>query len=122
MNTMPGQLSLFDLPGEPSPAEYVASISSPYWTTSWDKIKAVMAQDIKDITHVVKNEFCPYGCAGHYGSDGKYIGYDMRPGRITVYLSPVHEDEYSGGEVKVKWEDFAREVIDLIWKGERGKE
>ena len=101
IDTMPGQLSLFDLPGEPSPAEYVARISSPYWKNSWDKIKAVQMKDISEVARVVKEEFCPYGCAGHYGSDGKYIGYDMRPLWIRVYLRPERRGEYSGGEVKV---------------------
>ena len=119
---MPGQLSLFHKEPEISAARYVAFNSSPYWTTSWDAIKAVQDEDIKTITRVVKNEFCPYGYAGHYGSEGRYVGYDMKPRRIRVYLAPASDDDYSGGEEKVTWEDFAREVIDLIWSGEKGGE
>ena len=124
MTEISGQLSLFSLmePSKPSAARYVALTSSPYWTTSWDRIKAVQDNNIREITRVVKKEFCPYEYAGHYGSDGDYIGYVMRMKAITVMLAPAKDGQYSGGDVKVKWEDFAREVIDLIWKGERGNE
>ena len=117
---IPGQLSLFRTETEISAARYVALNSSPYWTTSWDAIKAVQDDDIKAITRVVKHEFCPYGISGHYGSEGRYVGYDMKKGGIKVYIAPANDDEFSDGEEKVTWEDFAREVIDLIWSGEKG--
>ena len=115
MKEIPGQLSLFAEP-ELTAAQYVAVTASPYWKTSWEKIRAVQDEDIDVITQTVKDEFCPYEYAGHYGSDGRYIGYTMKRRRIEVLFpnSEVRE--------KVTWEDFAREVIDLIWRGERGDE
>lgn len=119
---MKGQLSIFDMlyPDAINPLREVAKRASPMWTTSRKELidLAGTEPDIKVWTEAVRHEYCPYGLAGHYSHSGernKLTGYEMRTNEITVEYV-----DCEGHECKIirSWQDFAREVMDLIWRGE----
>lgn len=119
---MKGQLSIFDMlyPDAINPLQEVARHASPMWTTSRKELidLAGTEPDIKVWTEAVRHEYCPYGLAGHYSHSGernKLTGYEMRTNEITVEYV-----DCEGHECKIirSWKDFAREIMDLIWRGE----
>ena len=119
---MKGQLSIFDMmyPGDINPLLEVAKRATPYWTTSRKELIDLAGTEpgIKVWTEAVRHEYCPYGLAGHYNYSGernKLIGFEMRTNDITVEYV-----DREGHECKMirSWQDFAREIMDLIWRGE----
>ena len=119
---MKGQLSIFDMlyPDAINPLQEVAKRANPMWTTSRKKLidLAETDPDIDIWTKAVRREYCPYGLAGHYSPSrerNKLIGFEMRTNDITVEYV-----DSEGHDCKIirSWQDFAREVMDLIWRGE----
>lgn len=117
---MNNQMNIFDLlyPDRINPIAEVAKIARPYWTDSKEKINRFQDSDIKILAKVVRHQYCPYGAAGHYGmgkGQNTLQGYDMRSDLIYVEWydesNELHRRAYS-------WEDFAREIADLIWSGQ----
>lgn len=113
---MTGQMNIYDLlyPDRINPIREVAKMASPYWKNAGEKIRAFVDSDIKDLAKVVRHQYCPYGAAGHYGM-GKGAntlnGYDMRSDLIWVdWIDEENKKQRSA----YSWEDFTREVVDLI--------
>lgn len=102
------QLSLFE---EKSPARFVAEIAHPYWTTSAERIIEAVRSG-KNAQKVIKEEYCPYGYAGHYGFHEEYDGYTMKPGKIWIIKDGKFE------AFSITWADFANEIIDMVKNGE----
>lgn len=105
------QLSLFE---EKTPARFVAEIARGYWTTSMGLIiKAVNdGCTIDELTKIVKEEYCPYGYAGHYGFGDEYNGYDLTPGKIWIHTKKQMR------EFSISWRDLAEEIADMVETGE----
>lgn len=119
---MTGQLSIFDwlYPERINPLRELAKKAGPYWTDSKKRLidLANTDPDIGTLTAAVRHEYCPHGAAGCYGlgkEENSLQSYDMRTGWIHVRW----KDESGKGQMQMfKWEDFAREIADLIWSGE----
>lgn len=119
---MQGQMDLFDwlYPDRINPIREVAKIAGPYWTTSRKKLIDLYNTDpdIGVLAAAVREEYCPYEAAGHYGLGGdknSLQSYDMRRGWIHVRW----KDETGKRQIKMfRWEDFAREIADMIMSGE----
>lgn len=118
------QMTIFDVlyPERINPVREVAKQASPYWETSKQKLINLCNSDpdIKPFAKAVRNEYCPYGCAGHYSRENvpnRMQNYDMRSDLIWIEYTDErgewHKNAYS-------WEDFAREIADMIWSGEYG--
>lgn len=116
------QMTIFDIlyPERINPVCEVAKMSRPYWTTSRQKLINLCNRDpdIKTFAAAVKHEYSPYGFAGHYGGNDKpntMIGYTMRTNLIEMEYVDA-----TGKKIRAvcSWEDFAREVADMIWSGE----
>ena len=118
---MDGQMSIFDYISAFDPLKSTAKIASPYWKGSRKKLVELCNTDpdIKLFSQAVKHEFCPYGCSGQYGVQrhkrNDLIGYDMRTEHISVYFY----DQIGQKQTLIfSWKDFAREISDLIWRGD----
>lgn len=118
---MTGQMSIFDIlyPDRINPIREMAEHSGPMWTHSRKKLIALAHTDpdIKTFAKAVKHHYCPYGFGGHYGGNGKpntMKSWEMRNNNIqTVY----YDSEGKEQERIYSWEDFAREIWDLIMSG-----
>ena len=120
------QINIYDLlyPDRINPIREVARQAGPYWTTSERKLIDLCDTDpdIRTFTKAVKNEYCPNEFAGHYGGDhspNTLQGYEMRRDTITAWF---YDPDGKRQERKYSWEDFAREIADLIWSGEYKEE
>lgn len=116
---MSGQMNIFELlyPDRINPIAEVAKIAQPYWKDSREKIKRFQDSDIKILAKVVRHQYCPYGASGHYGCGGDpntLSGYDMRSD--VIYVEWLNEEKERNRRA-YSWEDFAREIADLIWSG-----
>lgn len=118
---MIGQMTIWDMmPAEEEvaldPLREVALMASPYWTTSWEDLTEMLAEEPTSTEWVqaVKKEFCPYGFAGHYGADGPVPEYTMKNGYIELATT------LDGKRRCYKWSEFAERVRELIQEGERG--
>ena len=116
------QMTLYDLlyPARINPIVEVAKSAAPYWTTSRQKLIDLCNTDpdIKLFAKAVKEEYCPHGFAGYYGGDhspNSMQGYEMRIDKITTWF---YDSEGERQERIYSWEDFAREIADLIWSGQ----
>lgn len=115
------QLNLFDqIEKRFDPLRETATRARLYWTTSAKTLVDLCNEDpdIERWTKAVKNEYCPYEFAGHWGADngpGTLIGWELRRKNVTIrYL-----DKYGTTQIMVAtWQDFAREIADLIWSGD----
>lgn len=117
---MIGQMTIWDLMPvkKVDPLLEVALMASPYWTTSWEDLTEMLAEEptITEWTKAVKKEFCPYGYAGHYGAAGPVPEYTMKNGYIELATT------LDGERRRYKWSEFAERVRELIQEGERGAE
>lgn len=122
---MSAQMSIFDIlyPDRIDPIAEVAKMATPMWTRSRDSIiKCHDKLDLKHFAAAVRHEYCPYGCAGHYGGEhtpNTMIGYDMRTPDISVEYYDEHGDRQ---RIIISWEDFAREIRHMIETGNYRKE
>ena len=123
---MNGQMTIFDLlyPKRINPIREVAKRSRPYWKESKQKLIDLCDTDpdISIWSKAVKDEYCPYGCAGHYGGDDKpntLIGWDMGSSKIKTIFN---DNENQRQERWYSWADFSREIADMIWSGEYEEE
>ena len=119
---MTGQMTIYDLlyPERINPIREVAKRSRPYWTTSRLELIDLCNTDpdIKTFAAAVKHEYSPYGFAGHFGGSGEpntIEGWDMLTNIVKIYF---YDAEGKRTERAYSWEDFAREIADLIWSGE----
>ena len=102
------------------PLKEVARTADPYWAGSRRKLIDLVNTDpdISTLAAAVRHEYAPYGAAGSCGLGGpenSLQAYDMRAGWIHVRWT----DETGRKQIKMfKWEDFAREIADLIRSGE----
>ncbi|MBQ1779403.1 MAG: hypothetical protein IIZ93_14715 [Acidaminococcaceae bacterium] len=116
------QMTIFDLlyPDKINPIREVAKMESPYWTTSRSKLIDICNQDpdIKEFAKAVKQEYCPYGLSGHYSRNNRansIQAYDLK----TNLIEAQWNDETCALKMGCfSWEDFAREIADLIFSGE----
>lgn len=113
------QMTIYDFlyPEKLDPIRELAMTAGAHWTDSKDRlIASAMLDDgdIKAFARFVRNQYCPYGCAGHYGGSGKpntIHSWDMRTDRIEISWYDA------GGELNTQWyswEDFAREIYFII--------
>ena len=119
---MTGQMSIFDFlcPGKIDPIKEVAKMAGPHWTDSKEKLIKLLNKDpgIDRWSRAVRHEFCPYGGAGHYSHIDKpntLQSYDMRTASIKVEYTDSAGERI---EQIYSWNDFAREIADMIWRGE----
>lgn len=115
------QLNLFDQTEKRfDPLRETATRARPYWTTSAKTLVDLCGEDpdIERWTKAVKNEYCPNGFAGHLGAGngpGTLIGWELRTKNVMI----KYFDKYGTAQTMVAtWQDFAREIADLIWSGE----
>lgn len=117
---MNGQISLWSMEdvNKITPERYVANTAGPYWTDSRKKIIEAVEREatIEEVTRIVKKEYSPYGCHGHYGFSEDYCGYDLNTKNIKVYKTGL--DDY----VTISWEDFAREIAFMVYANEYKEE
>ena len=123
---MSGQMTIFDLlyPERINPIREVARRTSPYWTTSRNKLIDQLNKDpdINTWSKAVKDEYCPYGYAGGYGYGGDpntLEGWTMRTNHI---VTEYYDEEGKRQERAYSWADFAREIADMIWCNEYKRE
>lgn len=113
---MEHQMSLFEIT-DYDPVRGVAFMSTPYWTTSREKIAKAVDEEIKSFTKTVKEEYCPYGFVGHYGAANECPAveeYEMKAAGINItYLDAEGYRQVT----KCKWRDFARAIAELIAEG-----
>ena len=118
------QLDLFyQLAKEFDPLREVATRATPYWTTSKRELVELCDTnpDASIWTKAVKDEYCPNGFAGYYGGDGEpnsLESWEMKPRAIKI----EYFDKRGIKQAMIaSWPDFAREITDLIWRGEYGE-
>lgn len=123
---MDGQMSIYDLlyPDRINPLRECAKRASPQWVQSrGDLIRlAKEDSDVERWTRHVRHEYCPYGLNGHYDANTKpntLTKWDMRTEDITI---AYNDPEGNRREIIRSWQDFAREIMDLIWSGEYREE
>lgn len=114
------QLSLFADVKVFDPLREVAKRAGVYWTTSKRELVELCDTDpdISEWTKAVKEEYCPYGFAGYYGGDGEpnsLKSWEMKPRTIKIEYFDKHGIKKT---MIASWPDFAREIADLIWRGE----
>ena len=114
-------MTLMEMLGEIDPLKEVAKKSYPYWKQSKDTLKEIYAKDPdeREWTGAVKHEYCPYEMAGRWGMEqGTYntlIGYTFNWKGVRIEYLDMRGKEK---EIKRSWQDFAREIGQLIWGGE----
>lgn len=120
---MTGQMSIYDLlyPQRINPIREVAKHSSPYWKDSKRKIIAFLDSDpdIKPLAALIKQEYSPYGFAGHYGGDdspNSMLGWTLKTNHIET---EYYDMDGSRKTRNYSWEDFARKIADLIWSDDK---
>ena len=123
---MTGQMSIYDLlyPDRINPLRECAKRASPQWVQSRGNLirLAKEAPDIERWTRHVRHEYCPYGLNGHYDGNDKpntLTKWDMRTDDIII---AYNDPEGNKREIIRSWQDFARELMDLIWSGEYREE
>ena len=119
---MTGQIDIFQIlyPERISPIRQAAKRATPYWTTSAEKIARAVNEDldIKTLANIVKHEYCPYGYASAYGiGEGPNTIFEYK---LKTNLIEVGWRDATGNERinMYSWEDFAREIGDLVLSGE----
>ena len=120
------QMTIFDLlyPEQIDPLRECARLASPQWVQSRGDLIRLAKEDpdIERWTRHVRHEYCPYGLNGHYGASDKpntLTKWDMRTDDIII---AYNDPEGNKHEITRSWQDFAREVMDLIWSGEYREE
>lgn len=123
---MTGQMSIYDLlyPDRINPLRECARLASPQWVQSRGDLIRLAKEDpdIERWTRHVRHEYCPYGLNGHYNMCNKpnaLTSWDMRTEDITI---TYNDPDGNNHEIIRSWQDFAREVMDLIWSGEYREE
>ena len=123
---MTGQLSIYDLfyPDRIDPLRECARRASPQWVQSRGDLIRLANEDldIERWTRHVRHEYCPYGLIGHYSMSDRpnaLTSWDMRTEDITI---TYNDPEGVSHTIIRSWQDFAREVMDLIRSGEYSKE
>lgn len=123
---MTGQMSIYDLlcPDRINPLRECAKMASPQWVQSRGDLIRLANEDpdIERWAKAVRHEYCPYGLNGHYNMSKKpntLTAYDMRSDDITI---TYNDSEGNKHEITRSWQDFAREITDLIWSGEYREE
>jgi len=88
---MEGQMTIFEWlePDRIDPIMEVAKHDGLYWTTSRQTLIDLYAKrpGIKDFARAVREEYCPYGFAGHYGGNDEpntMLGWDMYRNKIKT--------------------------------------
>lgn len=113
---MEHQLSFFEIT-DFDPVRGVAIMSTPYWTTSRETIIKAVGENISKFTKTVKEEYSPYGFAGHFGTADECPAveeYEMKAAGINItYLDAEGYRQVT----KCKWRDFARAIAELIAEG-----
>lgn len=120
------QMTIFDLlyPEQIDPLHECAKHAGPHWKQSREDLIKLAGEDpdIERWTKAVRKNYCPYGASGYYGMADKpnaLTGYDMRTEQIKITYNDLDGKKC---EIIRSWQDFAREVMDLIWSGEYREE
>lgn len=104
------QLDLFsEVPGLPTPAEYMAHI---FIKDHEPEIREIVLQEktTEAVAKRLKRLIIPYGFSGAYGWPDPYKGYDARPENVTVYISSLTD------KAVVTWDAIAFEVKREEWR------
>ena len=104
------QLDLFsEVPGLPTPAEYMAHI---FIKDHEPEIREIVLQEktTEAVAKRLKRLIVPYGLSWTYGWPGPYKGYDARPENVTVYISSLTD------KAVVTWDTIAFEVKREEWR------
>lgn len=113
---MEQQMSFFEIT-DFDPVRGVAIMSHPYWTTSRETIIKAIGENISEFTKIVKEEYSPYGFAGHSAIPDEcpaVEAYEMKTAGIDItYLDAEGYRQVT----KCKWRDFARAIAELIAEG-----
>ena len=116
------QMTIFDVlfPDKIKPLREVARLEGEGWTRTRQELTDLCNTDpdITTFAKACKDAYCPYGLSGRVSDSGKpntLIGYDLMTKEIKTYW---RDDQNKEHESIYSWEDFAREVSDLIWSGE----
>lgn len=92
---------------------------SPYWVGSVEIIKKACNDnaDIKNLTEIVRQEYCPYGYAGgtRWAEANEMEEFLFRPQNIRVWYK---DSRGLRQEVEYSWKDFASYINYLVEKGE----
>lgn len=118
---MEGQISLFDIlePNRFDPMKALASMASPYWTTSRqtiiDEVNKGASTDA--MAEVVKEEYCPYGYSGRYRHD--YIPNTIDEWTFKTNKIHVEWTDAAGQQQKqdFSYKDFTKAVVEAILAG-----
>lgn len=119
---MIGQMTIYDLMPERTfdPLREVARRATPYWTTSWRDLAAILktCNCQNEWAAAVKHEFSPYGHAGHYGCSGRLIGWNLNTDLIEITFRSENIKDLRPVVRKYSWSDFAEEIAKRIMEGD----
>lgn len=115
------QISLFEAPTQYDPLAELVTVAGAYWTTSRKRIREAIRQntDTETLAEIVRDEYCPYGFAGHYGAERQLPGlceWEFWAQRITYKYLDADGNQQSG---KCNWKQFADAIRRHIWNGGR---
>ena len=119
------QMSIFDMlyPDPIDPLRELIRSTEPYWVYSRKRLIEIYREnpdtmDLRRLAQACRQQYCTYGERGHYKDDKEpnaLQSWDMKKDTINISYNDSqgkkHERIYS-------WEDFARELVDMIWTGE----
>jgi hypothetical protein len=119
------QMSIFDMlyPDKINPIRELIRNTEPYWSYSKELLINMYNEDpdlrdLRGFANTAKRQYCTYGARGQFRADEEpnaLQSWDMTKDTITIEYNDAggkkHERVYS-------WEDFARELADMIRSGE----
>lgn len=122
---MDEQMTIFDVlyPDKINPLRELIRSIEPYWVYSKRRLIEMYNEDpdlrdARGFAKAARQQYCTYGVRGHYQFDKEpntLQSWDMKKDTINISYNDSqgqkHERIYS-------WEDFARELADMIRTGE----
>lgn len=115
------QMSIFDMlyPEKINPIRELIRTTDPYWAYSKRfLIEKSYERSIRDFARSARWHYCAYRIRGHYEEDQKpnaIQSWDMREFTIKIVYNDAGNTRH---EMIISWEDFARELADMIRSGE----
>ena len=122
---MPEQMTIFDMlyPEKINPIRELIRATDPYWTYSKRFLiekcyEGLDERSPREFARSAQLHYCTYGIRGHYEEDQKpntIQSWDMKEFTIKIVYNDAANTRH---EMIISWEDFARELADMIRSGE----
>lgn len=121
---MPEQMTIFDMlyPEKINPVRELIRTTDPYWAYSKRFLiekcyEGLDERSIRDFARSARWHYCAYGIRGNYREDKEpnaLQSWDMRESTIKIAYNDAGNERH---EMIISWEDFARELADMIRSG-----